>query len=233
MDWGPVSYAAPTAAEERVETATLPPARGARCAEPVVVARGNARFATWWEGRADGSAVLMLAHSPDAGVTWEAPLVADDRDAGDLRCARPQPSLFADETTEYLHVSYYLSPSGSPGVYFTHSMKASALGPTGEGVLHMPVAVTYGERPVRSSVAGRGDTVLVAYEDPNAANPRILLALSTGAGHLFTGQGAVSPSGAVARDPRISLRGDSVFVRWDEEIPGGGTRFAARAGRLR
>jgi hypothetical protein len=174
----------------------------------------------------------MLARSPDGGAHWEAPLVADDRDAGGLRCSRPPPSIFADETSEYLHLSYHISPSGGPGVYFTHSMKSSALGTTGEGVLHMPVPVAHGDRPVWSSVAGRGDTVVVAFEDPNSAKPRILLALSTGAGHVFSTYGAVSPPGAVARFPQVYLSGDSVLVRWVETAPGGQPRDAARSGKL-
>jgi hypothetical protein len=231
VSWGPVTYGG-SPPEGLPAIATLPPRGGAGCADVAVAARAGERYAAWWEARSDGGSVLMLARSPDGGAHWETPLVADDRDAGGLRCSRPPPSIFADETSEYLHLSYHISPGGSPGVYFTHSMKASALGTTGEGVLHMPVPVTHGDRPVRSSVAGRGDTVVVAFEDPNSAKPRILLALSTGAGHVFSTYGAVSPPGGEARFPRVSLSGDSVRVRWVETAPGGQPRRATRAGRL-
>lgn len=228
--WGPVTYAADPAGPP-VESATLPPRAGAGCADVVLVARGAARYAAWWNARPDGSSVLMLARSPDGGAHWEEAIVADDRDAGGLRCSRPPPSLFADETTEYLHVSYHISPRGSPGVYFTHSMQASALG-SGAGVLHTPVVVTHGERPVRSSVAGRGDTVVVAFEDPNSVKPRILLAYSTGAGHVFSTQILVSAPGAAASAPRVSLSGDTVRVDWLEGTSGGPPRAASRSGRL-
>lgn len=198
----------------------------------VIVARGEARYAAWWEARPDGSSALMLARSPDGGVHWGTPLVADGRDAGNLRCARPLPALFADETTEYLHVTYHIAPPGSPGVYFTHSMNASELGVSSEGVLHMAVPVTHGDRPVRSSVAGRGDTVVVAFEDPNSAKPRILLAFSTGAGHVFSTHEVVSPAGNAAGSPRVSIAGDSVHVRWLEAASGGAVRHAARSGAL-
>lgn len=189
-------------------------------------------YAAWWEARPNGSSSLMLARSPDGGRRWETPIVADYRDAGGLRCTRPLPALFADPASEYLHLTYHLSPQGSPGVYFTHSMKASALGTSGEGVLHMPVAVVHGERPVRSSVAGRGDTVVVAFEDPNSQKPRILLAFSTGAGHAFTSYGAVSPPGAAASAPRVSLSDGTVTVRWEEEHSAGSYRSASRTGTL-
>lgn len=228
--WGPVTYQdAPPPA--RVEVAALPPRGSGGCPDVVLAARASDRYAAWWEARPDGSSALMLARSPDEGVSWHAPLVADGRDSGGLGCARPAPSLFADESSEYLHLTYHVSPAGSPGVYFTHSMKASALDSIGEGVLHMPVSVTHGERPVRTSVAGRGDTIVVAFEDPNSASPRILLAYSKVAGHVFSPYGAVTPAGSRASSPRISLSDDSVRVHWLEETAGG-TRAAARAGTL-
>lgn len=231
IEWGPVSYGASESAVSATVVA-LPPRGGAGCADVVVAARGDERYAAWWEAKPDGGSALMLARSPDGGARWETPLVADGRDAGGLRCSRPLPSLFADDASGYLHLTYHISPPGSPGVYFTHSMQASALGMTGMGVLHMSVPVTHGERPVRSSVAGRGDTVVVAFEDPNSAKPRILLALSTGAGHAFSTYGAVSPPGTAAASPRVSLTGDSVRVHWVETGSGGAPRAAARAGRL-
>lgn len=229
--WGPVRYGASPFADS-VAVAALPPRGGAGCADVVVAGRGGERYAAWWDAGSDSGSVLMLARSPDGGARWETLLVADARDAGGLGCSRPLPSLFADETSGYLHLTYHISPAGSPGVYFTHSMQASALGTTGMGVLHMPVPVTHGERPVRSSVAGRGDTVVVAFEDPNSGRPRILLALSTGAGHVFSTYGAVSPPGASAENPRVSLTGDSVHVYWTETAPGGAARAATRAGKL-
>jgi hypothetical protein len=231
IEWGPVTYGASEMAVSPA-VAALPPRGGAGCADVVVAARGEERYAAWWEARPDDSSVLMLARSPDGGARWETPLIADGRDAGGLRCSRPLPSLFADDASGYLHLTYHISPAGSPGVYFTHSMQASALGTTGMGVLHMPVPVTHGERPVRSSVAGRGDTVVVAFEDPNSAKPRILLALSTGAGHVFSTYGAVSPPGAPAASPRVTLTGDSVRVQWVESALGAAPRAAARAGKL-
>lgn len=230
MSWGPVTYVdAPV--PQRVASVAPPPLGGAGCADVVMAARGEERYAAWWESGANGASILMLARSPDAGAHWETPLVADARDRGGLGCRRPPPSLFADQSSEYLHVTYHISPEGSPGVYFTHSMKASALATSGEGVLHMPVAVTHGERPVRTSVAGLGDTVVVAFEDPNSSRPRVLMAFSTGAGHTFSPHVAVSPAGPAAHTPHVSLARDSIRVHWVED-GAGGRRAAARAGRL-
>lgn len=66
VSWGPVTYGeAP--AEPRIESAMLPRRTGAGCAEVVIAARGEARYAAWWEARPDGSSALMLARSPDGG----------------------------------------------------------------------------------------------------------------------------------------------------------------------
>lgn len=232
--WGPVTYEdyERAALPDPVVTETLPPRAGAGCAGMVIVARGDARYAAWWEEGKGGSSVLMLARSPDGGAHWETPLVADDRDAGTMGCRRPQPALFADDLTEYLHVTYHISPPGSAGVYFTHSMHAPELGRSSHGVLHAPVPVAHGNRPVRSAVAGRGDTVVVAFEDPNGGDKsRILLSFSAGAGHVFGTYEPVSPAALLRERPRVSLSGDSVRVEWAEQI-GGVLRAASRTGKL-
>jgi hypothetical protein len=234
ISWGPVTYRdyEESARPAPVETETLPSRGGAGCAEIAMVARGEARYAAWWEARAGGSSVLMLARSSDGGAHWEAPIVADDRDRGGLGCGRPLPSLFADDVTEYLHVTYHIAPAGGAGVYFTHSMHASELGRSSNGVLHTPVPVAHGEGPARSAVAGHGDTVVVAFEDPNAGNKtRILLSYSTGAGHVFGTYEAVSQPGRMFGAPRVSLTGDTVRVEWTEQA-GGVLRAASRIGRL-
>lgn len=234
ISWGPVTYQdyADAARPAPVETETLPPRGGAGCADIVIVGRGEARYAAWWEEGKGGSSVLMLARSPDGGAHWETPLVADDRDAGSMGCRRPVPALFADDLTEYLHVTYHISPPGSAGIYFTHSMHAPELGRSSNGVLHTPVPVAHGQGPSRSAVAGRGDTVVVAFEDPNGGNKkRILLAFSTGAGHVFGTYEPVSQPALIRERPRVSLAGDSVRVEWTEQI-GGVLRAASRTGKL-
>lgn len=234
ISWGPVTYQdyerAPRPA--RVETETLPPRGGAGCADVVVVARGEARYAAWWEEGKGGSSVLMLAQSPDGGAHWETPLVADDRDRGARGCRAPLPALFADDRTEYLHVTYHISPTGSAGIYFTHSMHAPELGRSSHGVLHAPVPVAHGDRSSRTAVAGRGDTVVVAFEDPNGGNKRrILLSFSAGAGHVFGTYEAVSQPALLRERPRVTLTGDSVRVEWTEQI-NGVWRGASRTGKL-
>ena len=83
-------------------------------------------------------------------------------------------------------------------------------------MFHAPVALVYGEVPGRASVAGHGDTVVVAYQDPNRAAPQIALAVSVTAGHTFAPRMPVSGDNVEARDPAIGLDGATVAVAWWE-----------------
>ena len=81
-------------------------------------------------------------------------------------------------------------------------------------MFHAPVAIVFGETPVRASVAAHGDTVVVAYEDPNRAAPQVDLAVSLTAGHTFASREPVSGDDVAARDPAVAVQGATVGVAW-------------------
>jgi hypothetical protein len=182
---------------------------------------GHAVAAAWWGARPDSSVVLYLARSPDDGAHWDTTLTADARDHGVRGCARPPPAVAADPVSGYTHLAYFLEPASGAGVFYEHLMDlpvASRPGATAAGVsmFHAPVALVYGEVPGRASVAGHGDTVVVAYQDPNRAAPQIALAVSVTAGHTFAPRMPVSGDNVEARDPAIGLDGATVAVAWWE-----------------
>jgi hypothetical protein len=178
-------------------------------------ARGDTAFAAWWAPRADSSASLVVARSTDGGRTWGAPVVADSTDRGRSGCRRGQPSIAADSTNGYVHVVYFMVAPEGPGLFFTHSMEGGTM-------FHAPVPVVYGERPSSGAVASHGDTVVVAYEDPNASAPQIRLALSHSTGHIFEDRSTVSPVAASSTRPLVALHGDSITVSWYQTALGGG-----------
>ncbi len=93
--------------------------------------------------------------------------------------------------------------------------------------------VVYGDRPSSGAVAAHGDTVVVAYEDPNASAPQIRLALSRSTGHIFEDRSTVSSAEAFSTRPSVALRGDSVVVTWYQAALGGGpASMLVRAGML-
>jgi hypothetical protein len=182
---------------------------------------GQAVAAVWWSARPDSSVVLYLARSSDDGVHWDTTLTADARDHGVRGCARPPPAVAADPVRGYTHLAYFLEPASGGGMFYEHLMDlpaATATGAAASGVsmFHAPVAIVFGEVPGHASVAGHGDTVVVAYQDPNRAAPQVALAVSVTAGHTFAPRLPVSGDNVEARDPTIGLDGAVVAVAWWE-----------------
>jgi hypothetical protein len=110
-------------------------------------------------------------------------------------------------------------------VFFTHSMG-------GGEMFHSPVPIVYGERASASAVACNGDTVAVAYVDPNASTPQVWLALSVTTGHIFDSRVEVSPSTVQAARPAVAVRGHRVAVAWLETNRNSGAAvMVVRTGR--
>jgi hypothetical protein len=172
-------------------------------------AAGGERYAAWFVERADGSVTLVVARSSDAGATWSAPVVADDRDRGTRACDRPPPSISADSGNNYVHVAYYVEPREGAGVWYTHSMERGT-------IWHQTIGVLYGEEPARASVASAGDTVLVAYEHPGSGGRRIGLAISREAGHTFDERLRVVHATGTVREPRIAVSDGFVALAWSQ-----------------
>ena len=188
--------------------------------------RGRA-YASWFTIRPDSSAVLRAARSDDEGLTWRAAVTADSMDVGRAGCARPVPFLAVDAQNGYVHLAYHLVAREGAGVFFTHSMDDGML-------FHEPVPIVYGDRPSAAAVASRGDTVVVAYEDPNSRLPRLALAVSRVQGHIFEAREPASDDTGEARGPLVAVRGDRVLVGWTATQRGGAAaRTVLRRGTLR
>jgi hypothetical protein len=189
-------------------------------------APGHEAYASWFLVRADSSVVLRVARSDDGGRTWNAAVSADSTDVGRTGCARPAPYIAADSLNGYVHLVYHLVAREGAGLFFTHTMERGAL-------FHEPVPIVYGDRPSLAAVASHGDTVVVAYEDPNSRNARIGLAISRTQGHIFERRVPVSDESGDARGPRVALRGSRVVVAWTATQRGGSApRVTLRSGTL-
>ncbi len=217
-------------ASASMEAAWQPPVApsGAAVCEGSIVAakaRGDTAYAAWWSPRADSSARLLVARSVDVGRTWASPETADSTDTGHTGCGRPAPFIAADTTNGYVHVVYFMLAAEGPGIFFTHSMG-------GGEMFHSPVPIVYGERASASAVAVNGDTVAVAYIDPNAATPQLWVALSQTTGHIFDTRMEVSPSTVQAARPAVAVRGHAIAVAWLETNRSGGAPvMVVRTGR--
>lgn len=192
------------------------------------IGEGVERYRAGWDAR---SGALTVMRSGDGGLSWEEPVIPDSRQSPEPPCRRPPPSLFADSANGFLHVAYFSEVSGGAGVYYVHSMDAARLEQVGPGMFEQPVALTYGRRAARTSVASRGDTVVVAYEDPNSARGGIQLAVSSTAGHSFEGRVPLPGGTGVVAHPRVALTAGRVTVTWREV--GDTSRALRRSGSFR
>lgn len=175
---------------------------------------GGEAYASWFAVHDDSSVALRVARSDDGGHSWNASVAADSTDVGRAGCARPAPYIAADSLTGYVHLVYHLVAREGAGLFFTHTMERGEL-------FHAPVPIVYGDRPSAASVASRGDTVVVAYEDPNSKNPRLGLAISRTQGHIFERRIPASDDSGEARAPRVAVRGTRVAIAWTSSQRGG------------
>jgi hypothetical protein len=216
VEWGEVSYRQSQLGDpdtrSAVMSANLPDIAGAPapCIRSIrATGAGSDLFRVWWATRADSSAALSMQRSGDRGATWDAPVAVESRDRGRRGCDRPAPGIFYDPGSGYLHIVYFIEGSDGAGVYFAHSMDKG-------GMFHAPVAVVYGNTPSEASVAGVGDSVVVVFEDPNATTPRVGIALSRSAGHIFEQRGQVTPEDVRAIAPWVALERGKITVWWKE-----------------
>jgi len=201
----------------------LPTLGPGACLESVrwarVSAAGHDVAVAWWALRPDGSVVLRLARSHDDGLDWDSLPAADARDRGARGCARPPPGVAFDPLRGYTHLVYFLEPAEGSGVFYIHLMDLprAASGPRRADTLamfHAPVAIVYGEGPAEASVAAHGDTVVVAYQNPNGRVPHIEVAISVTAGHTFDGRADVSGPGSAATMPSVAIDRSVIAVGW-------------------
>ena len=182
--------------------------------------------AAWWSLRPDSSARLVAALSPNRGATWSPAAPVDTLDRSARGCTRPAPAVAIEPRSGYVNVAYWLDAPEGPGVFFSHSMDEGT-------TYHAPVPIVYGERPAAVAIAASGDTLAIAYEDPNAPEPAVGLALSMTQGHLFERKGIVaSPRGTRAERPLVAVRGSRLRIAWVEPGEGAG-QVVVRQGTVR
>jgi hypothetical protein len=147
----------------------------------------------------------------ESSATGSVNAVADSSDHSARGCGRPAPAIAANPSG-YVHLAYFAEPPQGSGVFYVHSMDKGV-------TFHAPVAVVFGDKPSAVSVAARGDTVAVAYEDPNSERPAIGVALSRTTGHIFSISSIASPPSSRATLPVISIKGQAIRLWWSERSP--------------
>jgi hypothetical protein len=185
-------------------------------------------WSAWWQVRPDSSAVLMSAQWDSTGAVLQR-IVVDSVDKAPFGCARPAPAITVDSINGYVHVGYFMVAPEGPGLFYAHLMNVQ------QHQFERPIAIVYGEKPVRVAVASRADTVVVTYEDPNSELGRIALSMSLTAGHLFDQTARlipVSTSSQEASAPQVvRLAGGQLWIGWTE-VSASGQAFLLRQARI-
>ena len=189
---------------------------------------GGSLYAAWWAPRADSSANLLSSRSLDGGRHWSIAAPVDTSDKGSTGWRRVPPSIAADSSSGYVHITYAMLAPEGPGLFFAHSMD--------EGVtFHTPVAILYGDKLGRTSVAADGDIVVVGFEDPNSRAPRVGLAISRTMCHIFDQRILpLSDDVGTATRPLTAVRGRQIAVAWEQlASPTAPAALDVRVGTLR
>jgi len=209
--------------------ATVTPPSSDICPGSLRLSRaGGSLYAAWWTPRPDSSANLLSSRSLDGGRHWSAPAAVDTSDKDVIGCRRLAPAIAADSSSGYVHITYAMLAPEGPGLFFAHSMD--------EGVtFHTPVPILYGDRLGRTSVAADGDIVVVGFEDPNSATPRVGLAISRTMGHIFEQRILpLSDDVGTATRPLTAVRGRQIAVAWEQRAaPSAPAALDVRVGTLR
>jgi hypothetical protein len=209
-------------APDSIRVTTVPTAPGLCLSSVQTVLATSHVYAVWWSVRPDSSAVLYSASSADSGKTWGKAAAVDTTDISSRGCSRPPPSLTS--VGDEMYVAYSMTAPEGTGVFFAHTMSS---------MLHSPVAVIYGDRLVAAAIAAEGDTVAVAYEEPNGKREQIELALSSTQGHIFEQHTTATREVDVAMSPEVALAGRTIAVSWiAQRFDAGASGRIVRIGRI-
>ncbi len=212
IEWGTIVQSNPPLTPNEYPSALEPSPSPTACPGSLRIARAAGdQYAVWWEARLDSSVVLMSSRAENRKA-WAPPIAADTTDHGVRGCGRPAPAIAVDSATGYVHIAYFSEPKNGPGIFFAHSMDKAA-------TFHSRVPIVFGRDPSRVSVSSSGDRVAVAYEDPNASQPLVGVALSRSMGHIFESRLLASSDNGRARQPVVRLSGDSIRLWWSEYSP--------------
>ena len=218
---GAVAFATDTAA---LIAPTLPGACIGSARVALTGASGAERYVAWWEPRSDSSTALVLARSVDGGRSWSAPETVDSADHTLTGCKRPAPAIAADSASGYVHVAYAMRDAQGAGVFFSHSMEHGQM-------FHSPVTIVYGDRLTDVAIAAHGDTVAIAYVDPNSEHPQLGLALSRTMGHIFEQRLSVPATNDVS-EPSIAIAPGRLAIAWVHRTSGGTAAMMTRVGHF-
>jgi hypothetical protein len=155
---------------------------------------------------------VVVARSPDGGVTWEEPVRAHADNWVFDGCPHAGPSLQVDGKGS-VHIAWWTGKQGSAGVWYARS---------DDGAMTfskpIPLGVAEFSRPAHVQLAlGGQDRIVAVWDDGTLATPRIVVRTSKTRGATWSAPATLSDTGRVAGFPVVAATKERVAVAWSEQ----------------
>lgn len=180
------------------------------CRTAIVAGPAGDLYVAWRSVAAGDVRDIVVAHSPDNGATWDAPVKPRQEGWVFAGCPHAGPSLKVDAGGR-VHIAWWTGKPGEAGVWYATS--------SDKGQTWTAQAMATAERsvPAHVQLALAGERkVVVTWDDGHSETPRILLRRSADGGRSFAAVEQVSGEGA-AQFPVVATVGDSVLVAWKQQ----------------
>jgi hypothetical protein len=155
---------------------------------------------------------IVVARSPDGGMSWEDPVRAHADNWVFDGCPHAGPSLQVDARGG-VHIAWWTGKQGSAGVWYARS---------DDGALTfskpIPLGVAEFSRPAHVQLAlGGQDRVIAAWDDGTLATPRVVVRTSKNRGATWSEPATLSDSGRAAGFPVVAATKERMAVAWSEQ----------------
>jgi hypothetical protein len=155
---------------------------------------------------------VVVARSPDGGITWEEPVRAHADEWAFDGCPHAGPSLQVDAKGG-VHIAWWTGKQGSAGVWYARSDNGAMTFSK-----PIPLGVAEFSRPAHVQLAlGGQDRVIAAWDDGTLATPRIVVRTSKNRGATWSEPATLSDSGRAAGFPVVAATKERMAVAWSEQ----------------
>ena len=155
---------------------------------------------------------VVVARSPDGGITWEEPVRAHADNWVFDGCPHAGASIQVDDKGG-VHIAWWTGKQGSAGVWYARSDNGAMTFSK-----PIPLGVAEFSRPAHVQIAlGGQDRIIAAWDDGTLATPRIVVRTSKTRGATWSEPSMLSDSSRAAGFPVVAATKERMAVAWSEQ----------------